>query len=299
MNKSSSIQAVCKHLIECVGLLQCREVISAWAGLKVARICVSPSRLTRAVQLLDELSLAYQLVPELVFAKRDIGKGGWSNKFHEDQNMPSHKGDHLIYLGNSAEEVSRGVKADFYGDEGEFGNSLGIPSCCIDFYLTHQEKAFDKQNDFVPLVFANTPTLHSFNYWNNYVSQYFGYALLSFFPCSFNCQHAAKLAQNTFDLIYPIVPEEAERILHFQKQPILYTEYRGIYLFEGAKSVAGKTFVRDCIIHSTLNQSSRTHQNISRTKEIEVLGKEKLTITSQLGQVQEINSSNWAMCTFV
>ena len=109
MNKSSSIQDVCKHLIECVGLLQCREVISAWAGLKVARIGVSPSRLTRAVQLLDELGLAYQLVPELVFAKRDIGKGGWSNKFHEDQNMPSHKGDHLIYLGNSAKEVSRGV----------------------------------------------------------------------------------------------------------------------------------------------------------------------------------------------
>ena len=180
MKKSNSVQDVCKQLIECVGLLQSREIISAWAGLKVARIGVTPSRLNRVVQLLNELSLAYQLVPELVFAKRDIGKGGWSNKFHEDQNLPSHKVDHLIYLGKSAEEVSRSMQADFYGDEGEFGNKLGIPSCCIDFYLTHQEKAFEKQNDFVPLVFANTPSLHSFNYWNNYVSQYFGYALLSF-----------------------------------------------------------------------------------------------------------------------
>lgn len=299
MIRANSIQEICAKLIQILGLVQCREVISAWAGQKVARIGVSSSRLKETLQLLDELRLTYQLLPELVFAKRDIGKGGWSNKFHEDKNLPSYKGDHLIYFGKSADEVSRSMKADFYGDEGEFGNKLGIPSCCVDFYLTQQEKAFEKQNDFVPLVFANTPVLHSFNFWNNYVSQYFGYALLSFFPCSFNCQHAANFAQNTFDLIHPILPEQSEKILHFQKQPILYTEYRGIYLFEGAKSFAGKTFVQDCVIHSTLNQFSRTHRKISQTKEIEVLGKEKLSLTSQLGDFIEINSSNWAMCTFV
>lgn len=299
MMLSNSVRLISSQLIETIGLLQCREVISAWAGQKIARIGVNPSRLKQTLKLLDELNLPYQLVPELVFAKRDIGKGGWSNKFHEDQSIVPHKGDHLIYLGKTSEAVSRAMKADFYGEEGEFGDNLGIPSCCINFYLTNQEIAFQKQNDFVPLVFKNTSTLHSFNYWNNYVSQYFGYSLLSFFPCSFNCEHAANLAKNTYDLIYSIIPEQAKKILYFQKQPILYTEYRGIYLFEGAKSEKGKTFIQDCIIHSTLNQRTRTHQLISQSKEIEVVGRSKINITAQDEDVRVVNSSNWVMCTFL
>jgi hypothetical protein len=299
MISSNSMRLISAQLIETIGLLQCREVISAWAGQKIARIGVNQLRLKQTLKLLDELCLPYQLVPELVFAKRDVGKGGWSNKFHDKQNISPNKGDHLIYVGNTSEAVSRAMKADFYGEEGEFGDKLGIPSCCIDFYLTQQETAFQKQNDFVPLVFKNTTTLHSFNFWNNYVSQYFGYSLLSFFPCSFNCRHAADLAKNTYDLIHSIVPEQAEKILHFQMQPILYTEYRGIYLFEGAKSQSGKTFIRDCTIHSTLNQASRTHQLISQSKEIQVAGKLKINITSKDEGVIVINNSNWVMCTFI
>lgn len=299
MINSNSLKLISPQLIETIGLLQCREVISAWAGQKIARIGVNSSRLKQTLKLLDELRLPYQLVQELVFAKRDIGKGGWSNKFHDDQNIPSHKGDHLIYLGKTSEAVSRAMKADFYGEEGEFGNNLGIPSCCIDFYLTHQEIAFQRQNDFVPLVFKNTTTLHSFDFWNNYVSQYFGYSLLSFFPCSFNCGHAANLAKNTYDLIHSIVPEQAKKILHFQMQPILYTEYRGVYLFEGAESEEGKTFIRDCTIHSTLNHESRTHQLISRSKEIQVAGKSKINIISKNEDLRVINNSNWVMCTFI
>ena len=299
MRDLSVQRRVFKELIGLAGLLQCREILSAWAGMKVARIAVRPALLNQTIACLNQLDLVFHVLPDLIFAKRDIGKGGWSNKFDEREDLPASKGDHAVYVSTSQKNLTQAVNADIHGDEGEFGVNLGIPSCCVDFYLTQQEKAFEKQNDFVPLVFANTPVLHSFNFWNNYVSQYFGYALLSFFPCSFNCQHAANFAQNTFDLIHPILPEQAEKILHFQKQPILYTEYRGIYLFEGAKSFAGKTFVQDCVIHSTLNQFSRTHRKISQTKEIEVLGKEKLSLTSQLGDFIEINSSNWAMCTFV
>jgi hypothetical protein len=285
-------------LVSIVGLLQCREIMSAWAGLKVARIGIKTSDLKRTLKVLDELKLNYHIIPELVYLKRDIGKGGWSNKFDESKNIPSHKGDQIIYVGKTKKELKNAFKADLFGDEGEFGINLGIPQCCVDFYLRNQEKAYQKQNDFVPLVLNNTKELHSFNYWNNYVSQYFGYSLLSFFPCSFNCDKAAIMAQNTYELMSTILPDQAEKIIHFQKQPILYSEYRGIYMFEGCKTIENKIFITNCILHSTLTPKSKTHLFVSDLRIIEVLGKNKLKFTSFSNQESFINSSNWAMCTF-
>jgi hypothetical protein len=299
MPKLKDNKMVFALLVDVVGLLQCREIISAWAGLKVARIGVKSSKLKSTFYFLAKLNLFYHEVPELVYLKRDIGKGGWSNKFDERQNLSLDKGDHIIYIANSEKVLKKAVNADHNGDEGEFGSNLGIPQCCIDFYLANQEKAYQKQNDFVTLVVKNTEALHSFNFWNNYISQYFGYSLLSFFPCSFQCNNAAHMAQNTYELMLSILPELTLKIVHFQKQPILYTEYRGIYLFEGAESIKGKTLVKNCTIHSTLNQKSKTHLLISKTKEIEVLEKEKMNLVSNFGDEKIIKSSDWAMCTFV
>ena len=41
----SAQRTVFRKLIELAGLLQCREILSAWAGMKVARIAVKPSLL--------------------------------------------------------------------------------------------------------------------------------------------------------------------------------------------------------------------------------------------------------------
>lgn len=289
---------VFKHLIEIAGLLQCREILSVWSGMKVSRIAVKPDRLTQTLSCLNQLNLQFNVMPDLVFVKRDIGKGGWSNKYDERPNLPASNGDHAIYVAKTQNSLIRAVNADIHGEEGEFGVNLGIPSCCVDFYLTHQEIAYKKQNDFVPLVAANTKNLHSFNFWNNYVSQYFGYSFLSFFPCSFDCAHSARMAQNTYDLMYSILPDEADTILHFQKQPILYTEYRGVYLFEGAKFEEEKTAIKNCIIHATLNQRSKTHQFISNTREIEVVARGKLKFTSNKNENQLVTNKDWTMCTF-
>lgn len=288
-----------KQLIEIAGLLQCREILSASAGMKVARIAVKSKQLSQTLSCLEQLNLQYHVIPDLVFVKRDIGKGGWSNKYDERPNLPQSKGDLAVYIATDRKRLILAVNSDIHGDEGEFGINLGIPSCCVDFYLTHQEIAYKKQNDFVPLMAANTKNLHSFNFWNNYVSQYFGYSFLSFFPCNFDCKHAARMAQNTYELMHRVLPDEAEATLHFQKQPILYTEYRGVYLFEGAKSVGDKTTLKNCITHSTLNQRSKTHQFVSNVREIEVIDKANLKFTSNSGNYQLISNPDWVMCTFV
>jgi hypothetical protein len=267
--------------------------------MKVARIAVRPALLNQTVACLNQLDLVFHVLPDLIFAKRDIGKGGWSNKYDEREDLSASKGDHAVYVSTSQKNLTQAVNADIHGDEGEFGTNLGIPSCCVDFYLTNQDAAYQKQNDFVPLVAANTKYLHSFNFWNNYVSQYFGYSFLSFFPCSFTCEHAARMAQNTYDLMYSILPVEADEIVHFQKQPILYTEYRGIYLFEGAKFEHQKTIIKDCMLHSTLNLNAKSHQFISKTREIKVLAKGELQFTLEDRGIQLVKNKDWAMCTFI
>jgi hypothetical protein len=299
MGDLSTQRTVFRKLIELAGLLQCREILSAWDGMKVARIAVKPALLNQTLQCLNQLELAFHVLPDLIFAKRDIGKGGWSNKYDERENLPASKGDYAVYVSTSQKNLTQAVNADLHGDEGEFGVNLGIPSCCVDFYLHNQDAAYQKQNDFVPLVAANTKGLHSFNFWNNYVSQYFGYSFLSFFPCSFTCEHAARMSQNTYDLMHSILPDEADAIVHFQKQPILYTEYRGIYLFEGAKFENEKTTIKNCMLHSTLNLNTKSHQFISKVREIKVLGKEELQFTSENKTIQLVKNKDWAMCTFI
>jgi len=294
-----SEKEVFESVVRSLGVLKCREILSAWAGEKVSRIASNSFQLEITCQFLGELGLFYHISPNLIFAKRDIGKGGLSNKFDDRENIPPEKGDYLIYISKSRKKLNLAVKADNNDDEGEFGTNLGIPECCIKFYLDNQERAFKKQNDFVPLVAENTKSLHSFNFWNNYISQYFDYSLLSFFPCSFNCKEASKKAQESYSLMHSILPDIADQILYFQKQPILYTEYRGVFLFEGAKHENNKVDMEKCTIHSTLGKNSKTLDFIKSIKTINILNKKKIQFSLNNKTDKIIDSEDWVMGTFI
>ena len=299
MKKTEQSIYTFKVIAQSFGLLKCREIMSAWVGEKVSRIASNQSDLKKTIELIRKLNLYYHVNTNLIFTKRDIGKGGWSNKFDDRHNPSLDKGEYLIYIANSKKDLKIALKADLDNNEKDFGEGLGIPECCINFYLSNKEKAFSKQNDYVTLVASNTRGLHSFNYWNNYVSQYFGYSFLSFFPCSFNCKEAVKQSKRSYEMMFSLLPEEAEKILYFQKQPILYTEYRGIYLFEGAISNNTQTLIDNCIIHSTMKSTSKTLKFIQNTKEIKILDKSKIHFTSKKDKTRVVDNKDWVMCSFI
>jgi hypothetical protein len=292
------INQVFESLVKEIGLLQTREIISAWYGTKVTRIGIKPKLVRQVTKTLDRLELHYYVSPELVFLKRDIGKGGWSNKFEERDCGKKKFGDHIVYISNHKGTLQDAVKSDSNGEDDEFGLNLGIPDCCIQFYIDNREKAYLKQNDFVPLVYRNTEDLHSFNFWNNYVAQYFGYSFLSHFPCSFNCPESAKISKEVYNQLKAVLPNHAEKIIHFQKQPVLYTEYTGIYLFENAITDNQSTMIENCIIHSTLQKKAKTLNYISHLNRIEIIDKDKICFYSITGDSKIISNSNYAMCTF-
>ena len=298
MSNLTKWSSIFNEMVDQFGLLQTREIMSAWAGLKVARIGLKQNKLLVLKEKLAKLNLHYQISDEPVFARKDIGKGGWSNKFEERPWVARKNGDYLVYVSNDVKSLQKAFNSELEGEEEEFGEKLGIPACCIDFYSKNLDKAYEKQNDFVPLVLKNTKELHSFNFWNNYVSQYFGYSLLSFFPCSFNCVESARFAQNTYDLINSILPIQASQIIHFQKQPILYTEYRGIYLFEGATFSNESVYLEDATLHATVPSNSRTLDKILNLHSITINSKDKLSFVDNTGVKSLINSENIAFCTF-
>ena len=58
----SAQRTVFRKLIELAGLLQCREILSAWAGMKVARIAVRPALLNQTIACLNQLDLVFQVL---------------------------------------------------------------------------------------------------------------------------------------------------------------------------------------------------------------------------------------------
>ena len=61
MRDLSVPRTVFRELIELAGLLQCREILSAWSGMKVARIAVRPLLLNQTIACLNQLDLVFHI----------------------------------------------------------------------------------------------------------------------------------------------------------------------------------------------------------------------------------------------
>jgi hypothetical protein len=231
------------------------------------------------------------------FGRRDIGKGGWSNSFATPGANTESKGDWLVYVAASQKAARLSRDYEEAGRENDFGASLGIPECCRAFYLAQQAQAMKKQNDYVPLVLENTADPPPYDRWNNYVAQYFGYSLLSFFPCSFNCRSAATTSRSTYEFLRMVCPSFARRFVKMQRWSILYTEYRGLYLFENSSYREGRLTYDSSRIHTTLPNGAMMRHLLAGT-ELDVLSKHAIDIRNGTGQIKSYRGSNVCPCIF-
>ena len=155
----------------------------------------------------------------------------------------------------------------------------------------------EKQNDFVLYVLENTLSKPPYNYWNNYVSQYFGYSLLSFFPCSFDCKKSINLSRKVYEILYKTYPSFADKFLFFHKQNILYTEYRGIYLFENTKYQNSSINFKNSIVHSSIKNSS-IYKTIINSNQLLVNDKDDCSFLKNNKMIRRIKGENIALCLF-
>lgn len=287
-------------LAERVGMIPTREIVSVWAGLKTSRIGGRETTIRLVEEAAPKLGLATVRSTRKYLGRRDIGKGGWSNKFGGSFPLDSPHGDWLLYIARSVNHAEAARDAEEDGREFDFGGELGIPSCCARFYVENQDRAMAKQNDYVPLVLRNTENQAPYDPLLNYVAQYFGYSLISFFPCSFCCPHAKAVAQRSLEVLTEVSPPLANDTLRFQRMPILYTEYRGLYAFEGAQfdAATGLLSYRRENIHGTLPTSSSVFRQLLQGDNLELIGKDHVRILRGTERVAELRGENVSACIF-
>jgi hypothetical protein len=282
------------------GLLRAREILTAWAGLKSARVGVAPGDMMSFTQIVETLGLAWCRSNRKYLGKRDIGKGGWSNKFGGTIPVNSPRGDWLIYVAREAVAAEGARAAEEDNREFDFGSNLGIPHCCANFYLKYQDAAYAKQNDYVPFVLDETIGSPPYDFRLNYVAQYFGYALISFFPCSFQCRAASRVAQQSLELLQHYAPRLATETVRLLKCPVLYTEYHGLYLFEKASWDARTGTLRydPKRIRGTLPLNCAVFGKLRSGRTLIVESKHAVIIQRSGQDIAALRGENVSMCVF-
>lgn len=288
-----------QDLSKIIGAIAAKESLLAAMGFKTSRIGVSSNIYPYVIKLFKRYKIQYVIGNYRYTYINDIGKGGWSNRFGDETHIErsNAKGDYFLYIANSKVKAKAAREKEENEEEFEFGETLGIPSCCAKFYVDYSEKAFKKQNDFVLFVLEKTISKPPYDFWNNYVSQYFGYSLLSFFPCSFDCPESVKISKQVFNLLDNVYPDFAKKFLYFHKQNILYTEYRGIYLFENSSLRKDSIVYKNSRIHSTIKNSS-IGKTIFQCDNIMVKGKNHCTFYIGDKLVRNLIGENIALCLF-
>ena len=282
-----------------LGPIPAKETILAVLGYKTSRLGVHPNYYKSIINIFKKFDIKYVIGNYRYTYKLDIGKGGWSNKFGDEAyiNDENAFGDYFFYIADSINKAKVTRDNEESEKEAEFGETLGIPLCCAEFYVDNADRAMKKQNDFVTLVLENTYSDPPYNYWNNYVSQYFGFSLLSFFPCSFDCKESVIVSEQIYSILFDIYPEFADQFLYYHKQNILYTEYRGIYLFEKTKYENGRIIYNNSRIHSSIKNSS-IYKLIMQSNNLAIYNKNHCAFSNRMKILKELKGENIALCLF-
>ena len=282
-----------------LGPIPAKESLLAALGYKTSRLGVHPNLFHEIIKIFDNYNVQYVIGNFRYTYILDIGKGGWSNRFGSEThiNDVNSNGDYFLYIADNLKKAKAAREKEEAEKEFEFGENLGIPPCCAQFYVDHADEAFKKQNDFVLFVLEKTNSNPPYNYWNNYIAQYFGYSLLSFFPCSFDCKESIKVSKQIFNILHKIYPGFANKFLFYHKQNILYTEYRGIYLFEKSPLLSGIISYDNSKIHSTIKNSS-LGKTIFDCDKIKIVKKNHCIFYNKDNIVRVLNGENVGLCLF-
>ena len=208
-----------------------REIIELKHGKRVSRLFLDDEQLLKASTVFDKAKLKYFLSPGKIIFNQDSGKGGFSNSGSSFVPDSTPIGSFMVHVGTDETEDYEARQCDLSGNDLEFGRFLGIPECCIGSFLKNLHQAQEIQNDYT--LFCCESTTEKPCGWCNPCPQYFGYGLVSYFPCSLTCDPTSLKARETFNLLDSLDSQLAATFLNFQMKSYLYTEFDGVYGFEG------------------------------------------------------------------
>ena len=101
---------------------------------------------------------------------------------------------------------------------------------CVKAFNMNSTEASVNQNDFT--LFALSKDFFESDPWSINCAQYFGYGLVSHFPCSVNCKKTSEMSKSSARLLRDVAPNLALDFIKFQGYCYIYTEYDGVSAFK-------------------------------------------------------------------
>lgn len=160
---------------------------------------------------------------------------GWSSclEWVESGQAAQDRLDRFIYFGTDLASVTAARDADELGDHERFGELLGYPACCRDFFTAHWPAVAGVSCDLLPKSCARTAGNSDSR--TNIATQYFGWSPISFFPCSFRCCAAASVGQRAIELSDCVDPIGLGRRLRwYMSCSVFYSADHGVFLLPEA-----------------------------------------------------------------
>jgi len=136
----------------------------------------------------------------------------------------------------------------------KFGEVLGYPDCCIEFFVKNKPEEEQKKNDYVMPALENSSD-YVFPYQNNVFVRYFDLAIVSHVPHSFSCGRSSIIAEKNLELLREKEKRIYDHAINLMKSAVIYLD-AGIILLKG-KRTGSDVFKFNKIIASQPSRISR------------------------------------------
>ena len=235
--------------------IQFLEIFLAIIGVKISRILLSEIELLNIFPLLKESNVLLGFTQNPFHAKLDKAKGKWSSYFKTDEPTENSKGLYLAYIANDDKILKNAIENEGLGNHVEYAKFLQIPECCSRKFSDNIFMLKTKNIDPINIMIENVNNEKTLDYWCNIMGQYFGYTLLSFTPCSFNCLKASNYSKFNYNLLKYYNPTLANLFLDYHTSLYIYTETFGVYRLKSTKKSEFEFEYDNTTIDTTLKNS--------------------------------------------
>ncbi len=272
-----------------------REILLAAADVKISRTSLTDARLPLLRAAAERHG--FQILPseDRWILQPDRGKGGWANRVDRLAQPQEEGAIRNVYMASDTTLAETGKMLDEAGEDDLFGALLGIPACCREAFGRFRSLAAEKQCDFVPYVSQNTSGAMPYDWRLNYIAQYFGRSLLSFFPCSFRCPAAAAVAESTLRMLAGCDAAWASGFVALQRTNILYTENEGLHLIR-ARLCNGVIAYGPEDLRSTA--ATGLARLLRQGDRLEIIGKNAVRIYRGSTMIADVAGEDTCLCAF-
>jgi len=245
---------------------------------RLVRLDASDVELEKIRNFCSENNLHWEISDFKVMKVVDKGKGGYSNIVKKVPITYLGSGLYHVYISKDKNKTKFLKLLENKNDDYAAGELLGYPKCCIEFFIANEEKQQKIQNDYV-LPALNNSEGFKFKFYTNYAIRYFDITLLSHFPHSFHCKESINIAKNNLECIKKYSNDLANKFEIMLKNPVLYTENNGVFVFKDYK-LSGNILEFDEVISTIKNDDLL--EMLNKNKTIEIIDKNRIKLNNKI-----------------